>query len=117
MRIKNQLILSPGINPNKVAYAKEGIDNLVLPKELPVLDHKHKLVGSANNFIRRKHKIYCDIEGEDTYFKGMGAAITLMVKDVEQKGKHIVANGLDLIELSIVPNFFQKYSLNAPEDK
>ena len=116
MRIKNQLILSPGINPNKVEYAKEGIDNMVLPKELPVFDHRQKLVGSAKNFVRKKHKIYCDIEGEQFAFKGMGAAIALMVKDVKQKGKHIVADGLDLMELSIVPNFFQKYNLNTPED-
>ena len=117
MEIKNQLILSPGVNPNKVAYAKEGIDELKLPKELPLLDNYKKLIGSAKNFVRKNHKIYCDLEWEKINFKDKGVAVTLMVKDVKQKGKHIVANGLDLIELSVVPNFFEKYALKPAKDK
>ncbi len=117
MKIKNQLILSPGVNPNKVAYAKEGIDELKLPSVLPLLDEKKKLIGSAKNFVRKRHKIYCDLEWEKIDFNNKGVAVTLMVEDVKQEGKHIVANGLDLIELSIVPNFFKKYALKPSKDK
>ena len=114
MKIKNQLILEAGTNNNKINYPEKAIDKMVLPKEsIPVL-YNEKVVGVANDFKIKKHKVYCGIEKLDAIYKGKtGVAIGLLVKDIQkQKDGTAIANDLSLIEVSLVPKESAFYPLS-----
>ena len=113
MKIKNQLILEAGTNNNKINYSEKAIDKMELPKKpIPVL-YNEKVVGVANNFKIKKHKVYCSIEELDKIYKGnTGVAIGLLVKDIKkQKDGTAIANDLSLVEVSLVPKETAFYPL------
>jgi len=105
--IKNQLVLSSGIQSNNVKYPQKEVDKMKLPVIIPVT-YKNKFVGIAKNFVKKNHKVYChiDLKLSETVLKNSEiGATTIGVQDIKQKKGYVKATGLEFIKLSVVPKY------------
>ena len=106
---------------NKVKYPREEIEKMELPEAIPLLiySNPNKVIGTANNFVRKNGNVYCDININDktttTKAKAdmLGSAISVIVKEIKQEDKHLIAKDLSVFSVDLTMNYYPCYKLKG----